>query len=214
MSDGWVAKMFGIPVEKREIKRPNNKPYYTVSSTLIGVLHTTEASTVDKSWDVLNQQRSAPHFITGQGRIVQCRPLGKQGAALRTNSPHTPNAHAQIQIEMATHTAMQGNQTKLWLPTKAVLEPTVAVMAWCAKNLGIPLQKPYPWPDDGFDLKGTIWAANNKRRKQAAAGLWPLNKGWWMHVEVPSQQPTWHHDCGQLRRTEMFSLAQELLNNS
>ena len=212
MSSEWLTDIFGFAVEKREIKRKNNKPYFNVSSTLIGVLHTAEASTVDKTWEVLNSKHAAPHFITGQGRIVQCRPLGKQGAALATNLPHTPNTHAQIQIEMATFTAMDGHQTKLWLPAKAVLDPTVAVMAWCQKNLGIPLQKPHPWPDDGFDLKGTIWAANNKRRKQAAAGLWPLKKGWWMHVEVPHQKTGWHHDCGQLRRTEMLRLAQELLD--
>lgn len=213
MSGEWLTDIFGFEVEKHEIKRPGNAPYYTVSSTLIGVLHTTESSSIKVSMDTLIAKSSPPHFVTGAGRIIQCRPLGKQAAALKTNGPHTPNAHAQIQIEMATSTAMNGNQTVLWIPPKPVLDPTVAVMAWCAKNLGIPLQKPHPWPDDGIDLQGTIWAGNNKRRKLAATGLWPQGKGWWMHVEVPFQQTKWHHDCGKLRRTEMFRQAQELLDS-
>lgn len=208
----WLTQIGKFKVEKKEIKRPGGKPYYLTSSTGIGVLHTTEGNSVDSDWKTLNKDASAPHFITGENRIVQCRPIGAQAAALRTNPPVYPNVDAQVQIEMSCKTKMEGNAPALWIPMPAVLEPTLAVMAWCAKNLGIPLQKPANWPDDGLDLKGTIWAANNKRRKQAAEGLWPKGKGWWMHLEVPAQQKSWHFDCGALRRTEMFRLAEEMLD--
>jgi hypothetical protein len=212
MAFEWLTKIGKFTVEKKEIKRPGNKPYYLTSSTSIGVLHTTEGNSVDAAWKTLNKDFSAPHFITGENRIVQCRPLGAQAAALRTNPPVYPNVDAQVQIEMSCFTKMEKGVPVLWLPPPNVLDPTLALMAWCSKHLGIPLQKPTNWPDDGLDLKGTIWAANNKRRKQAAAGLWPTGKGWWMHLEVPAQQRSWHYDCGALRRTEMFRQAEELLD--
>lgn len=211
MNVDWLTKVGKFKVEKKEIKRPGGKPYFRTSATGIGVLHTTEGNTVDSAWMTLNKMASAPHFITGENRIVQCRPLGVQAAALRTNPPFFPNVDAQVQIEMSCFTKMEKGVPVLWLPPPNVLDPTLAIMAWCAKNLGIPLQKPTNWPDDGLDLKGTIWAANNKRRKTAAAGLWPKGKGWWMHLEVPAQQKSWHFDCGALRRTEMFRLAEEML---
>ncbi len=212
MSIDWLTRIGDFKVEKKEIGRPGGKPYFLTSSSMIGVLHTTEGNSVDSDWKTLNKNFGAPHFITGENRIVQCRPIGVQGAALKTNPPVFPNVNAQVQIEMSCKTKMEKGVPVLWLPPPSVLEPTLAVMAWCAKNLNIPLQKPANWPDDGLDLKGTIWAANNKRRKEAAAGLWPKGKGWWMHLEVPAQQKTWHFDCGALRRTEMFRLAQELLD--
>lgn len=212
MSFDWLTKIGKFDVEKREMKRLGGKPYYLSSSTLIGVLHTTEGNSVNSDCNTLQKNYSAPHFVTGENRIIQCRPLTAQGAALKTNPPFFPNAQAQVQIEMSCKTKMEKGVPVLWLPPPSVLEPTLAVMAWCMKNLGIPLQKPANWPDDGLDLKGTIWAANNKRRKEAAAGLWPKGKGWWMHLEVPAQQKSWHFDCGALRRTEMFRQAEELLD--
>jgi hypothetical protein len=55
------------------------------------------------------------------------------------------------------------------------------------------------------------WADNNSRRIKAANGLWPAERGWWMHMEVPWQNPSWHWDCGALRRSEMLRMAQILL---
>lgn len=207
MTKEWLDKIGTFTVERREILRAGGKPYYRTSSTGIGVLHTVEGSSVDSAWKTLNQSKSAPHFITGERRIIQCRPVSVQAAALRNNPPFYPNVDAQIQIEMADFTL-----TELWLPGPDVLLPTLNIMAWAALELGIPLQKPAPWPDDLIDLKGEILAGNNSRRKSAAAGLWPKAKGWWMHMEVPAQAPSWHHDCGALRRTQMFRLAQELLD--
>jgi hypothetical protein len=89
----WVDKIQTFKVERREIPRPNGKSYYLNSSTLIGVLHTTEGTTVEGACDTLNEKFSAPHFIAGEGKIVQCRPLNAQGSALRSGMGNTANVH-------------------------------------------------------------------------------------------------------------------------
>jgi hypothetical protein len=198
----WVTQIHTFVVEHREIPRPANRPYFLNSSTLIGVLHTTEGTTVNGAWTTLNAAHSAPHFIAGENRIVQCRPLTVQGAALRSGNGNTANVHAQVQIEMVARSREQ-----LWQPAPATLGPTVAIIAFCAKNLGIPLRIPNNWPDDVSDMP-LPWARNNRRRKQAAQlGLWPVEKGWWMHMEVPYQGPSWHWDCGALQRSTLLNMA-------
>lgn len=197
----WIPSIHTFPVEHREIPRPHGKPYFLNGHTQIGVLHTTEGTTVDGAWSTLSAASSAPHFITGQQRIVQCRPVNVQGAALRSGNGNTANVHAQIQIEMVGK-----SKETLWMPGPGTLDPTVAVMAYCAKFLGIPLRIPNNWPDDVSDMKKP-WAANNRRRKAAANGLWPMEKGWWMHMEVPFQGPTWHWDCGALQRSTLITMA-------
>ena len=173
------------------------------SRTLIGVLHTTEGDTVEAAWRTLRQQNAAPHFIAGENKIVQCRPLNVQASTLRPGRNNTANVHAQIQIEMVAR-SRQG----LWLPKAATLEPTVAILAFCEKT-----------PRDSLEsaerLAGRLLghaaalAANNRRRRQAQRGLWPKEKGWWMHLEVPYQGPTWHWDCGAVRRTRLLALARQ-----
>jgi hypothetical protein len=199
----WLDEVFGFNVERREIKRSGGRPYFPISNTGVGVLHTTEGDTVDGAWSTLNGNFSAPHFITGENRIVQCRPLTAQGAALRANAPHNPNREAQIQIEMVARSSQS-----LWLPVDGTLQPTVALMAYCAQNLGIPLRIPVDWPDDCSDVP-LPWAAENARRIKAADGLWPTETGWWMHMEVPWQQPSWHWDCGAVKRSVMIQMAND-----
>jgi len=105
-----------------------------------------------------------------------------------------------VQIEMVA----RSRQTP-WLPKSATLDPTVAILAFCHKALGIPLRVPNAWPDDCADLP-LPWAANNRRRRQAQRRL-ACREGWWMHLEVPDQGPTWHWDCGALRRSRMLTMA-------
>jgi hypothetical protein len=226
MPQDWLERIFDFPVERREIFRENRRPYFVNTHTQIGVLHTTEAPTIERSWQALNGHHSAPHFLVGEGRIVQCRPLTVQGSALRGGAPCHANAQAAVQIEMVGYTGGGSDSRtteRAWIPGDEVLLPTVAVMAYCAGNeIDIPLQVPNEaWLDDCSDMP-LPWAAGptprrpnarmNARRTAAAAGGFPRWKGWWMHVEVPCQGPTWHHDCGRLRRTEMLSMARELLN--
>lgn len=222
----FPAKIFGFKVEKRLIPRPGGKKLFFNSHTQIGVLHTTESSSVEAAFKALSKSHSAPHFITGEGRILQCRPLTAQGAALVGSGPCMANAQAAIQIEMTAFTGGGKDSSKttdLWLPKESVLLPTVAILAFCAGNgIDIPLQVPNDkWKDDASDMP-LPWAAGptpkkpkakmNTRRIAAAAGDWPKLKGWWMHVEVPCQGPTWHHDCGRLRRRDMLRMALELLS--
>ncbi|HKS29401.1 MAG TPA: peptidoglycan-binding domain-containing protein [Pyrinomonadaceae bacterium] len=216
MITDWPAKIFDYEVERREIPRKGGKPYYVVAHSQVGVLHTTEGNTVNAAWNTLSQHSSAPHFIVGENRIVQCRPLSKQSSALHGNPPFNANTNAALQIEMVGFTGGNADFNKhaydSWIPGDSVLKPTVAIMAWAAGNgLDIPLQIPSPaWTDDGMDCPKP-WAVNNKRRLQAALGLWPAAKGWWMHMEVPGQGPTWHYDCGALKRTVMLQMARDLL---
>jgi hypothetical protein len=218
-------KIFGIEVEKRVIPRKGGKSFMFNTHTQIGVLHTTENPSVESSFKSLNKSHSAPHFIVGEGRIIQCRALTHQAAALVGNGPVFANAQASIQIEMATFTGGGKDSTtttKLWLPREEVLVPTVAIMAFCAANgIDIPLQVPTDdWKDNAADMP-LPWASGptkkkpgtkmNTRRTRAAKGDFPKLKGWWMHVEVPGQAETWHHDCGRLKRREMLRMAQELM---
>lgn len=203
-TESWLDQIGPFPVERREIPRPGNKPYIPNLAPDIGMLHTTEGRTVDSAFNTLSQKRIAPTFIIGEDRIIQCRPLNAQASAL-----HEPaNKSARVQIEMVGF-----SKQTLWLPERATLEPTIAVLAYCAQELSIPLIVPNDWPDDVSDMKGQIWATNNRRRKLAAAGDWPKKLGWWMHLEVPLQGPSWHWDCGALRRTEMLSMAAHLIGS-
>ena len=185
----------------------------------IGVLHTTESSKLEAAFDTLKANFSAPHFIVGEGRIIQCRQLTVQAATVRNNAPCFANAQAAIQIEMVGFTGGGKDSkttTNLWIPKDAVLLPTVAIMAFCAGNdIDIPLRVPKEeWKDDASDMPLPWATATNTRRLAAEAGDFPKLKGWWMHVEIPCQRPTNHHDCGRLRRREMLKRAQEPLDRA
>lgn len=216
-------EIFGIKVEKRVIPRKGGKPFLFNSHTQIGVLHSTENPSVEGSFKTLKANFSAPHFIVGEGRILQCRSLMHQAAALVGNAPVFANAQASIQIEMAAFTGgSKEATTNLWIPSDPVLIPTVAILAYCAGNgIDIPLQVPTEdWKDNADDMP-LPWASGptkakpnrkmNTRRIRAAKGDFPKLKGWWMHVEVPGQAESWHHDCGRLKRRDMLRMALELL---
>ena len=217
--------IFGFKVDKRIIPRPGGENFLFNSHTQIGVLHTTENSSVESSFKSLNKSHSAPHFIVGEGRIIQCRSLTHQAAALVGNGPVFANAQASVQIEMAAFAGGgkdSSTTTDVWLPKDGVLLPTVAIIAFCAGNgIDIPLQVPTDaWKDDNSDMP-LPWAGGptkknpkkkmNVRRIRASKGDFPKLKGWWMHVEIPGQAESWHHDCGALRRRDMLRMAQELL---
>jgi hypothetical protein len=187
----WLTSVYGFKVEKREIPRPGGKPYYTSPQGPRGILHTTENDDVDVAWRVLHDSGSAPTFITGEHRIIQCRPLSVQAAALRTNLPHLPNRDVWIQIEQVGR-----SQQKLYSLPDATMKPSAALMAYFAD--AIPLDVPLDFPDAMTDVK-PYPASDNTRRKKMAA-IWPNWKGWAHHLEVPWQEPTWHWDCGALRR--------------
>lgn len=195
--DGWVDRIGNFNVERKEIPRRNNAAYFNNSHTMIGVLHTTESDGIQGAFATLLEKHSAPHFITGEGRIMQCRPITKQGAALKpVPGGYNPNTDAALQIEMVG----RSKQT-LWVPAAGSREPTVAVMRWAAGNpLNIPLQRPSDaWLDDCSDIP-LPWAVSTNARRRAH-NVWPSIKGWYMHLEVPVND---HWDCGALRIRDML----------
>lgn len=211
-------KIFDFTVDHREIPRPGGRPFVALSPhTQIGVLHTTEIGSLEGSFNALKGSFSSPHFIVGKGKIIQCRPLNVQGAALVGSGPCLANAQAAVQIEMVGFTGGGKDSkttTDLWIPADDVLLPVVAIMAFCVGNdIDIPLRVPKDeWKDNASDMPLPWATAKNTRRVAAAAGDFPKLKGWWMHVEVPCQSPTNHHDCGRLRRRDMLKMAQALLD--
>jgi hypothetical protein len=193
--DGWISSIGAFAVERAEIKRPGNKPYFNNSHTMVGVLHTTESSTVKSAFNTLAGNHSAPHFIIGENRILQCRPLTAQGAALKAQG----NTHAACQIELVEH-----SKQTLWTPVESSLRPLVATLRWASGDpLNIPLQRPVEgWLDDCSDVK-LPWAVSTNRRR-LAHDVWPKAKGWYMHMEVPGND---HWDCGALRFREILQQA-------
>jgi hypothetical protein len=199
-SPHWVERIFDFSVEKHEIPRLGHAPYRAMARTGIGVLHTTEGSRVSDAIHAMEHGLSAGkpsdpcHFIAGENRIVQCRPIGFQAASVRG----AENQFAYIQLEMVGF-----SQTNSWLPPDSTLKPAVAIVAYCFKNLGIPLAIPNNWPDSIADVK-PFPSSNNTRRQLK---IWPNQKGWYLHMEVCNQQPSNHWDCGGIRRTELLQMA-------
>jgi hypothetical protein len=203
----FLTKIGDVVVEPHEIKRKDGYPYLAVQPSGIGVLHTTEGDSLKGAIAAFEKNYDPPHFLVGEHRIIQCRPLGVRAASLRSNHYDSPNDNAQVQIEMVAF-----SQKHLWHPSEATLKGAILVMAYCRKHFGIPLQPPKAtWPDDISDMQQP-WATNNSRRKEGEYGLWPHAKGWWMHLEVPWQDPTFHWDCGALERKQMLADAQQLID--
>jgi len=203
MSAGWVDKIFDFTVERHEIRRPGGKPYFPMGPSGIGVLHTTEGVSIVGALAALTKASSPSHFVVGEGRIVQCRPIGVQAASL--HAPANQRAYCQIEIVGFSY------QTP-WMPSEPSLSPLVALMAHAVRNWKIPNRVPCTWPDDCKDLRGQIWASNNSRRRTASKGAWNTELGWWMHLEVPNQGPSWHWDCGAMERGKIVAMAQTLLD--
>ena len=198
-SDGWLDHIGEFTVERAEIPRPGNRPYFNNSHTMIGVLHTTESNDVQSALNTLRQKHSAPHFIAGENRILQCRPITKQGAALKPSKQYNPNTDAACQIEMVAK-----SKQSLWMPADSSLKPVLAIMKWAAGDpLNIPLKRPVEaWLDDCTDVK-LPWAVTSNARRTAKS-IWPKVPGWYMHMEVPVND---HWDCGALRLREMLQMA-------
>src|ERR1700689_3108959 len=79
----WITEpVFNFQVEKHEIPRSGGRPYLPNTGPLNLVLHTTEGSTVAGALATLGQNVDPSHFVVGQGRIIQLRPVNAQAAAL------------------------------------------------------------------------------------------------------------------------------------
>lgn len=156
-----------------------------------------EQSAFEAGIATLSMSRSAPHFSVGDNRIVQHRPLGIQGAALRG----LHNSRAYIQIEINANTE---GRKGLWLPTDASLKPLVALLSYAFQECGIPARVPGNWPDDMSDCP-LPWAVEKNLRRRAP--VWEKEQGVFMHLEVDGNT---HFDCALMERSKIIAMAQAL----
>jgi hypothetical protein len=201
--DGWVHGELPGPegrtykVEKEVGPRPGGQPFIPLTNPRAMVLHTTEGHTVNGAVATLRSNFDAPHFVVGEDRIVQMRPLTAQGATLRDNGlPFHPNS-VGWQVETVGFAKEEIHRL-----TPLTLHPLVAVAAFALEELGVPLLRPDGWRDDLRDIK-TILASDNARRKSRTAAMF---KGWVMHLEIPDQQDTWHWDAGAFDFATFFEM--------
>ena len=177
-------------MEKLESPRPGGQAYLPLLKNPSFCIHTTEGSTVNGAWYTLNQKGAAPHFIIGENRIVQTRPLNVQGATLRAHNERF------IQVECVGHA-----QLGLHRLTPESWNPLVALTGFVHESIGVPLTRPAAWTDA---LGPGPWAIDNARRKQGYA---LTKRGVFGHIDVPDQGPTWHWDPGSLDYTALFAEA-------
>ena len=182
----WVDRIGPYRVEWRESRRPSGQAYLSLGANPSFCIHTTEGTTVDGAWSTLDSKHAAPHFIIGQDRIVQCRPLTAQGAALVSHNDRF------IQVEVVGRSSLA-----LWLPAEPSLGPLVALSAF-VHGLGVPMYRPPEWSDL---LADRTWANDNPRRQDRYA---LSRRGFYGHVDVPDQSPTWHWDPGSLHYASLF----------
>ena len=187
----WVSQIGSYRVEKHESPRPGGQAYLPLDPAPSFCIHTTEGSTVDGAWVTLNGKSAAPHFIIGEGRIVQCRPLDVQAATVHDHNDRF------IQVECVGHADIELHRL-----SPATWEPLVALTSYVHLTHGVPLHRPDGWTDQL--PSGEVWAANNSRRRSGKA---LTERGVYGHLEVPDQDPTWHWDPGSLDYTELFRRA-------
>lgn len=188
---GWVERIGDFDVSKQEGQRPNGQPYLElVPSTQRVIWHTTEGSTVDGAVGRLREQFSAPHFVIGENRIVQMRPLWAQAATVRGD-----NSRAW-QVETVGF-----SKTALWLHTAPTLQPMIALLGFFL-DLGVPLERPTGWQDNGGDIKG-VWATEGNSRRTSGRALDFV--GHVTHLEWPENT---HWDMGAFNWTRIFELVE------
>jgi hypothetical protein len=202
--DAWPDSVHGFPVHHERIGKG-----VALKHPIVGVLHTTEGSSDESTAAHFHANPiEASHFAVDADSIIQFRGLDETAGSLRHSStaPESPNLHA-VQIEIAFKSS-----TKPYLPPEGAVARVAALIAYISDFHDIPLRIPNAgWHDDGSDIEG-IWASNNSRRRWAAAsGRWPNQRGWWMHLEVPWQDPSWHWDAGAIRRSVLLDRAKAMM---
>lgn len=197
----WLTTIGPYRAQKRESPRPGGKPYIPLSDPRSLIVHTTEGPSVDGAWNTLNQKGAAPHFIVGENRIVQMRPLDVQAATLVTDADAGFWANALgWQVECVGHA-----QQSLHKLTASSWNPLAALATYFHERQGVPLRRPDGWRDNCSDIT-TILASNNTRRQsRKAIGF----RGFLGHLDVPNQSPTWHWDPGALDYTALFAEIEE-----
>jgi len=187
---GWVD-VPGFSVERNEGRRPGGQKFLTLlASTKRVIWHTTEGSSVDGAVSTLKANFSCPHFVIGNGRIVQMRPLWAEAATVRGD-----NSRAW-QVECVGFSKQQ-----LWLPDEGTRRPMVALLKFFLRELDVPFTRPLGWKDDLSDIEGTLATEGNSRRVSNRA---PGFVGHVMHLEWPENT---HWDQGAIRWTTLLDSA-------
>lgn len=211
--DAVVGDLWGYDVEKRYIPRPGNKPFIplTDQARRKSCAHTTEGASgtdpddIDDAWDWMSSQGFGPHFLAGEGRIIQCRPLYAQASTLKTPEAggYYPNAYFICQVEQVANSKFDDHP---WMPDPDVAGPMAAIMAFYAIEFDVPLIVPFAWSD----VHNGPYYGPNVRRDQAQA--FPLEDlaGWFHHFEVPYNL---HADCGSYARHDMLIKAAVLVDD-
>ena len=207
--DATPATIYGFTVRQM----PMGALHTPLGNPVVGVLHTTEGTSAEGAASTFHANHDAPHFAIDAASIIQFRPLDQIAMSLRHDPGNKDNVYKggtnlyAVQIEIAGF-----SKTNLWIPDPATVSRVAAVMAYASQFHGIPLVVPNDWPDDCHDMP-LPWASRNARRQWAEAeNHWPNVRGWWMHMEVPGQAPSYHWDCGAMRRTELLAAAAALAN--
>jgi hypothetical protein len=197
----WLEAIGPFRVTKRESPRPGGQPYLPLSDPRALIVHTTEGTSVDGAWNTLNQKGAAPHFIVGENRIVQMRPLSAQAATLVTDSSAGFFANSLgWQVECVGRSL--GMVHKLTPPS---WEPLVALARWFHEQKDVPLRRPAGWLDNCSDITTSLATNNTRRQSRKALGF----RGFLGHLDVPDQDPTWHWDPGALNYSALFRAVEE-----
>lgn len=172
--DGWVrGQMPGVQgssheVEKQEGPRPGGQPFIPLVNPRVLVLHTTEGSTVDGAVSTLRSKFSPPHFVVGEDRIVQMRPLTVQAATLRDNGGEfRPNSvgwqveavgrtiHARPQFEGGHRPAAWSVSSLLGQPSGVALSCGNGLTSSRPGRVSGPAREPREWPQRLAIVQGT-----------------------------------------------------------
>jgi hypothetical protein len=186
----WLTQMGTYKVTKRESARPEGQAYILLDNPLSLIVHTTQGSTVDGAWNTLNSKGAAPHFIVGENRIVQCRPLTAEAATVHNHN----NQGWQVECVGYSKATIHKLTPSSWLPL-------VALAAWFHEERAVPLQRPAGWFDNCSDITTTLASNNTRRLSGKALGF----RGFLGHLDIPDQAPTWHWDPGALNYTALFA---------
>lgn len=182
----WVAEIGGLKVVRDPVPGGTRGGLVKAPSFCI---HTTEGSTLEGARATIHQTGYAPHFTVGEGKIVQQRPLDTTGSALRAHNDRF------WQVECVGFSSIRVHQL-----TPSTWRPLVILARWIHGRLGVPLV--HPWSDQLPPFP----ASDNERRRDGDA---LTRRGFYGHVDVPDQEPTWHWDPGSLDYSALFKEIRE-----
>ena len=192
---GWLDQAGKFPVSHIG-GIPHFNDSVLLDSPRTGVLHTTEGGWAGSL--AIFKQHFAPHFMLGfdadaqKVRIAQLVQIGTIGAALKAH-----NNRAIVQIEMIGF-----SKEKPWLPDDDTVGALASLMATCADEYGIPLDR--VWQDGDFGKAG--------KNPHRASGNYGKVAGWYGHGDCPD--PDTHWDPRNLKWSVILAMAKQIRENN